>query len=149
MSASRIPDSLPPFDNCCHTAFDALEPLSARKEKEYTHGTESQTVLVDDLDGTEATETVSFGLDGSTYEIDLNDANAAALREALSGYVGHARKSTGGSRRTRRSCSSALDVQHQGRTRVGQGKRHGRLRARPHLRRRAVGLRRRPLTYAP
>lgn len=55
-------------------------------------------VLVDDLDGTEATETVTFGLDGSTYEIDLNDANAAALREALSGYVGHARKVTGGRR---------------------------------------------------
>ena len=63
-------------------------------------------VLVDDLDGTEATETVTFGLDGSAYEIDLNDANAAALREALSGYVGHARKSTGGSRRTRRSSGS-------------------------------------------
>ena len=60
-------------------------------------------VLVDDLDGTEATETVSFGLDGTTYEIDLNDANAASLREALSGYVGHARKVTGGGRRTRRS----------------------------------------------
>jgi hypothetical protein len=60
-------------------------------------------VLVDDLDGTEATETVSFGLDGTTYEIDLNDANAASLREALSGYVGHARKVSGGGRRTRRS----------------------------------------------
>ena len=60
-------------------------------------------VLVDDLDGTEAAETVSFGLDGTTYEIDLNDANAASLREALSGYVGHARKVTGGGRRTRRS----------------------------------------------
>ena len=60
-------------------------------------------VLVDDLDGTEATETVAFGLDGTAYEIDLNDANAASLREALSGYVGHARKVTGGGRRTRRS----------------------------------------------
>lgn len=64
-------------------------------------------VLVDDLDGTEATETVSFGLDGTTYEIDLNDANAASLREALSGYVGHARKVTGGGRRTRRSSGSS------------------------------------------
>ena len=64
-------------------------------------------VLVDDLDGTEATETVSFGLDGTTYEIDLNDANAAALREALSGYVGHARKVTGGARRARRSNGSS------------------------------------------
>ena len=49
-------------------------------------------VLVDDLDGSEATESVSFGLDGTSYEIDLNEANAAALREALSGYIGHARK---------------------------------------------------------
>jgi hypothetical protein len=64
-------------------------------------------VLVDDLDGTEATETVTFGVDGSTYEIDLNDANAAALREALSGYVGHARKVTGGGRRGRKSSGSA------------------------------------------
>ncbi len=65
-------------------------------------------VLVDDLDGTEATETVSFGLDGTTYEIDLNDANAASLREALSGYVGHARKVTvGGRRAARRSSASS------------------------------------------
>jgi len=63
-------------------------------------------VLVDDLDGTEATETVTFGLDGTSYEIDLNDANAAALREALSGYVGHARKSSGGSRRRKSAGSS-------------------------------------------
>ena len=64
-------------------------------------------VLVDDLDGTEATQTVTFGLDGTTYEIDLNDANAASLREALSGYVGHARKVAGGGRRTRRSSGSS------------------------------------------
>ena len=64
-------------------------------------------VLVDDLDGTEATETVTFGLDGVSYEIDLNDGNAAALREAMSGYVGHARKVSGGARRGRRSTGSA------------------------------------------
>ncbi|KRF37176.1 histone-like nucleoid-structuring protein Lsr2 [Nocardioides sp. Soil805] len=64
-------------------------------------------ILVDDLDGSEAAETVSFGLDGASYEIDLNDANAAALREALAGYVGHARKTTGGARRGRRTGSAA------------------------------------------
>ena len=69
-------------------------------------------VLVDDLDGTEATETVTFGLDGTTYEIDLNDANAAALREALAGFLGHARKTTGGSRRTRRSSGSSSSSSH-------------------------------------
>ena len=107
-------------------------------------------VLVDDLDGTEATETVSFGLDGATYEIDLNDGNAAALREALSGYVGHARKVTGGARRGRKSGRRlVVGVQHQGRPRVGQVPGHGGLRAGPHLRRRAAGLRRRALSRIP
>ena len=59
-------------------------------------------VLVDDIDGSEATETVSFGLDGTTYEIDLNDANAAALRDALATYVGHGRKVGAAPRRGRR-----------------------------------------------
>lgn len=64
-------------------------------------------VLVDDIDGSEATETVSFGLDGTSYEIDLNDKNAAALREALSGYVGHGRKVGAASRRGRKSSPAA------------------------------------------
>ena len=42
-----------------------------------------QIVLEDDLDGSEASQTVTFGLDGTTYEIDLNDAHADELREAL------------------------------------------------------------------
>ncbi|HEX6148786.1 histone-like nucleoid-structuring protein Lsr2 [Nocardioides sp.] len=51
-------------------------------------------ILVDDLDGSDADETVSFALDGTSYEIDLNEKNAAKLRDALSGYIGHARKVT-------------------------------------------------------
>ena len=35
-----------------------------------------QVVLIDDLDGGDATETVTFGLDGATYEIDLSEQNA-------------------------------------------------------------------------
>ena len=61
-------------------------------------------VLVDDIDHTDADETVTFGLDGKNYEIDLNTKNADALREALAPYVGHARRA-GGS--TRRSASRA------------------------------------------
>lgn len=60
-------------------------------------------VLVDDIDGSDATQTVSFGLDGANYEIDLNDANAAALREALAPYVGHGRKVGRGGGGARRS----------------------------------------------
>jgi hypothetical protein len=55
--------------------------------------------LVDDLDGSEAGETVEFGLDGAFYEIDLSDDNAERLRDALAEYVGHARRS-GGRKRT-------------------------------------------------
>jgi hypothetical protein len=52
-------------------------------------------VLVDDLDGSEAEETVSFALDGKEYEIDLSAKNAAKLRNAFAPYVGHARKAAG------------------------------------------------------
>jgi len=48
--------------------------------------------LTDDIDGSEASETVVFGLDGATYEIDLNDAHAEDLREVLAPYVAGARR---------------------------------------------------------
>jgi hypothetical protein len=67
-------------------------------------------VLEDDIDGSEASETVSFALDGTNYEIDLNDDNAAKLRDAMATYVGHARKVSGtrraGGRRTSAAASS-------------------------------------------
>jgi hypothetical protein len=59
-------------------------------------------VLEDDLDGSAADETVTFALDGTTYEIDLNAKNAGKLRDALAPYVGHARKA-GGRRSSGRS----------------------------------------------
>ncbi len=62
-------------------------------------------VLEDDLDGTPADETVTFALDGVTYEIDLATANATALRDALAPYVGHGRRAAG--RRTTGSRSAA------------------------------------------
>jgi hypothetical protein len=52
-------------------------------------------ILEDDLDGGKADETVEFGLDGTSYAIDLSDANAKKLRDTLDGYVSKARK-TGG-----------------------------------------------------
>jgi hypothetical protein len=51
-----------------------------------------QLVLEDDIDGGAANETVNFGLDGVSYEIDLNAEHAAQLRDALASWVGHARK---------------------------------------------------------
>lgn len=50
-----------------------------------------RVLLVDDLDGGRAEQTVSFSLDGCGYEIDLSNANAARLREALAPFVSAAR----------------------------------------------------------
>ncbi len=69
-----------------------------------------QVLLVDDLDGGEADETVSFALDGTTYEIDLTDEHAAQLRDAFAPWVGAARRAGGGragARSTGRSRSSS------------------------------------------
>jgi hypothetical protein len=51
-----------------------------------------QVLLVDDIDGGEAEETVTFSLDGVSYEIDLSSKNAGTLRDAVAPYVGAARK---------------------------------------------------------
>ena len=51
--------------------------------------------LVDDLDGGTAEETVEFGIDGVSYEIDLSAGNAGKLRDSLADYVSNARKAGG------------------------------------------------------
>lgn len=65
-----------------------------------------QTVihLVDDIDGEPAEETVSFSMDGVSYEIDLTQGNAAKLRAGFEPFVRAARR-TGG-RRVVRSVDS-------------------------------------------
>ncbi|MFF3407501.1 Lsr2 family protein [Streptomyces sp. NPDC002742] len=52
-------------------------------------------ILTDDLTGGDADETMTFGLDGKTFEIDLNDKNAAKLRKLLAPYVEAGRKLSG------------------------------------------------------
>jgi hypothetical protein len=59
-------------------------------------------LLEDDLDGSEASETITFALDGTTYEIDLNEGNAKDLRSALSPYVTKGRKVANQNRRRSR-----------------------------------------------
>ncbi len=46
-----------------------------------------EILLVDDLDGSPADETVQFSLDGTDYEIDLSTDHARELRERLKEYV--------------------------------------------------------------
>ncbi|PRH78107.1 hypothetical protein C6N75_16695 [Streptomyces solincola] len=69
--------------------------------------------LFDDIDGGEAAETVVFGLDGKSYEIDLNPANAKKLRKALAPYVAAGRTQAGAGRGRRPGSARG--------TRAGQG----------------------------
>lgn len=59
--------------------------------------------LIDDLDGTEIPDgsgtTLEFGIDGSSYSIDLTASNADKLRRALDKYVSTARKTPTARRR--------------------------------------------------
>lgn len=59
----------------------------------------TQVILVDDVDGSAGTTTVEFGLDGITYEIDLNDDNAARLRADLGAWIEKGRRTGGRARR--------------------------------------------------
>ncbi len=60
-----------------------------------------QVIKTDDLenDDVPADETISFALDGTTYEIDLSEKNAGEMREAFARYVQAARKVTRGNGR--------------------------------------------------
>jgi len=63
--------------------------------------------LIDDVDQeTAADESVEFGLDGVTYEIDLSEDNAAKLREQLEFWIEHARK-VGGRKRGKAAPAAA------------------------------------------
>ena len=77
-----------------------------------------QVILVCDLheDETPGTETVTFAVDGSSYEIDVCDGHGRALREAFAPYVGAARRGGGRSgrpagRRSRRRGGSGEAAQ--------------------------------------
>jgi hypothetical protein len=52
----------------------------------------TEVVLVDDIDGSAAENTVAFALDGVSYEIDLSGANAAALRADFAKWIDKARR---------------------------------------------------------
>lgn len=58
--------------------------------------------LIDDLDGSEAAETIPFSFDGAHYEIELSADNAGQFRKVLRQYTDSARKITTGPPRRRR-----------------------------------------------
>ncbi|WP_298462027.1 Lsr2 family protein [uncultured Cellulomonas sp.] len=75
-----------------------------------------QVLLIDDVHGEPADETVTFALDGVSYEIDLTSDNAAALREGLTTWISNARRVGRQSKSTtsqapRRSSGGSNDAQ--------------------------------------
>jgi len=50
--------------------------------------------LTDDIDGGDAEETIQFSLDGKSYEIDVNAANAAQVRAAFRPFIDKGRASS-------------------------------------------------------
>ena len=100
-------------------------------------------VLVDDLDQSDAEETVAFGLDGKEYAIDLNKKNARSLRDALAPYVAHARPVS--SRSGRRSSKAGKRTRRLRDPCLGTRQRLHRSGPRPGRRRGPRGVRRRAL----
>ncbi|WAL39092.1 Lsr2 family protein [Brevibacterium sp. BRM-1] len=70
---------------------------------------ETKVVLTDDIDGTDAAETVSFALDQTAYEIELSSENAQKLRDVLAPYTAKARRVAGGGRTVRRSAGGGAN----------------------------------------
>ncbi len=75
-----------------------------------------QVILIDDVDGSTADETVTFSLDGTSYEIDLTSWRAAELREALAPWISSARRTNARSSRASRSGGDVAAIRAWART---------------------------------
>ena len=67
------------------------------------------TTMTDDLDGSEATETIAFAFEGKSLEVDLSSKNADKFRRAMQPFVDVARKTGGSPVRGRRASQSDID----------------------------------------
>ncbi|WJN63225.1 Lsr2-like DNA bridging protein [Streptomyces phage phiScoe45] len=65
--------------------------------------------LVDDIDGTGQARTVTFAVDGTSYEIELNKKNEAKLMKAMAPWVGAARKVSAPRTTRRRRATKKVD----------------------------------------
>ncbi len=68
------------------------------------------TELTDDIDGGPAARTLSFGWSGTSYEIDLNDENAASFTETMESWVQYARKISAGGRAPRAAVKTKSEI---------------------------------------
>src|SRR5690606_3258066 len=106
----RIGDS-PPRAGGGRGSASAFIQYSSNKGSRQAKGSfmaqKVQVLLIDDLDGSSADETVSFGLDGRTYEIDMSKKNADKLRKVLQPYLEDARRARpSGRKRAARAAGS-------------------------------------------
>lgn len=62
-----------------------------------------EVTMIDDIDGTSPASTVEFSFEGTSYEVDLSEANKAKLAQALEPYLEAGRKVQGSRRRGRKS----------------------------------------------
>ncbi len=92
-------DPLPPSRR--KAGIRACQAPRCRKKGPISVAQRVVVTISDDIDGGEAAETVTFSLDGKTYEIDLNPANAKKLREALAPYMAAGRKQANTGKRGR------------------------------------------------
>lgn len=75
-----------------------------------------QITLVDDLDGSNADETIQFTVNNVAYEIDLSQVHAAEFRDALEPYVAAGRRSpsdAGQPRRARAAAASTMATERR------------------------------------
>lgn len=59
-----------------------------------------QVFYEDDIDGSEAEGTTTFGFDGKTFEIDLSGKNRAKLEKALAPFIDAGRRTSSARRKT-------------------------------------------------
>ncbi|KAA5837350.1 Lsr2 family protein [Saccharopolyspora hirsuta] len=97
-----------------------------------------QVELVDDIDGSPANHTVTFALDGVTYEIDLNDEHAQDLRAILTRYVEAARKPKPEPARTARQQEREEEQTRRANKQLTEQIRGAAQRTREHLSKKAV-----------
>jgi hypothetical protein len=73
--------------------------------------TKMSVIISDDLDGSADAEPVSFGIDGTSYEVDLGATNRAKLEKALAPFIhaGRRQPATGGRRRPSRAAGPSVD----------------------------------------
>jgi hypothetical protein len=78
---------------------------------------ETIVTLTDDIDGGKGDRTISFGIDGNAYEIDLSKRNASAFTKALAPYIDAARRAP---RTARGRVGGATSSKSRGRNDLGE-----------------------------